>query len=330
MKKKILTVLALSILGIFLVGGFMAEVIKLSSYDSEIVDSFYGKEQIKLDNLTEHDIDDVSFGFTLLTDKWQYYSSRLPSLYVLNVRYPIERLEMIDENHICPVYKMRKTVGDTKKTYYLFVPFERSNSLYFKEKDKIVSYEHWYQSTDYYFVSDVLSFDDYKNIKIGDPATRVTDIDDCFSVSFGAAGQFDYGVCHQVLSDGLLIFRFKQTRVGVYESAFLEYHQNHLGDNFCYDATFNELLRKSTLEKSSLEYYEVAEMWFLPFGTGDWDEVVKKYYEDAGYIKYAEKEIREKGRDADYKEQKEIIERDFGAIVDEKVLRAIVRVMENR
>ena len=97
----------------------------------------------------------------VITDR----SSVIHSLYHYNREFPIENVQTIDENTICVVYKLDKN----GENIYAYTIFRRSLKDFdvSKKTKKSGTYEIWENIGEYYFVSEVKSFNDYSHIDIG-------------------------------------------------------------------------------------------------------------------------------------------------------------------
>ncbi|MBQ9785352.1 MAG: hypothetical protein IJW29_07610 [Clostridia bacterium] len=129
------------------------------------------------------------------TGYWQY------NLEYYNTRYPIERIERVDNDHICVIYRLEKD----DVSAYVYMIFE--NDGYTSDEN---IYQGWTFKTEYYYVSTPLSSSDFASISIGDCATKVSAIDpslpfDMKNFVLDNSNSFHAFAAYKLLTDGLLI-----------------------------------------------------------------------------------------------------------------------------
>lgn len=135
-------------------------------------------------------------------------SSQLFSLSGFNEVFTIQHIEIIDETHICVIYKLQK---DEKDYTYAYTFFERKIG----ETKENVEYEIWWKTEEIYFIDKVISSKDFNSVKVGDSAFDVNKIDN--GVSFDA--NYDLRVkeftSFRLLSDGILIIEFEKDEIPI-------------------------------------------------------------------------------------------------------------------
>lgn len=93
----------------------------------------------------------------------------------LTDRWPVERLEMLDEDHICVTYAFSDENTDIGR-FYLYGIFTRS--VHGMTPDGTAEYEDWSMKyNERYYCSKSLSYQDYQGIQAGDPLEAVAQID---------------------------------------------------------------------------------------------------------------------------------------------------------
>ena len=97
----------------------------------------------------------------------KYMSSKISTLYLFNKSFPIEHIQIIDNENICVIYKLKK---EDSSLVYAYVVF-RKQTQDFDVSDGVEergTYEQWVNYGEYYLVSKSNKFDDYKHIKTGE------------------------------------------------------------------------------------------------------------------------------------------------------------------
>ena len=93
-------------------------------------------------------------------------SSKISTLYLFNKSFPVEHIQIIDDENICVVYKLKKN----DSSIYAYVIFRKQTqeleaSETIKESG---TYEIWHNYGEYYLVSKNNKSSDYTHIKVGD------------------------------------------------------------------------------------------------------------------------------------------------------------------
>ena len=129
-------------------------------------------ENVSLNNLKLVE-DEYSFLGTLLGPQHYhggvFYSGRAPTLLRrFNDFYPVEHVQIIDDDNICVVSKIKTQHDNAEK--YVYIIFERTVKDLEAGKDieKTGWYEKWHLRPDeYYYVQSVKTFEDYSYIDVG-------------------------------------------------------------------------------------------------------------------------------------------------------------------
>lgn len=137
-----------------------------------------------------------------------YASSGFISLGDLHKNFPVEHIIVLDESHVCAVYKQdlkAHTFIDEERCAYIYVVLERSEL----ESGR----EQWYNTVEYYYVGEkLLSSKDFANVKIGDSAEKVSAIDHSVlydRVPDNVGGAFtDKFTSYRLLTDGIMVIKF--------------------------------------------------------------------------------------------------------------------------
>lgn len=211
MKKRLLIIVGVCLLVAILAGGITIYNImkpeKVPSRCAEIINSFAGKEPVRLEDLTEYSGSDFVFFHHGRGARPPLSGFCYPLLFQQDEDMPIERLERIDKNTVCVVYKLyyyADVEGDIKKTAYVCVLFKREEWI---SEDKKRTGEQWLKTGEYYcFHQHVLSSDAYKDIQVGDSLQRVVDIDDSLLIDWDPQNYFL--ITYQLLSDGIMAWYF--------------------------------------------------------------------------------------------------------------------------
>ncbi len=169
-----------------------------------------------VDDLTVYNYEDFIMSLRYRYDINPNMSSETYFLQHYNKSFPIEKMKLIDENTLAVVYKLSDNDGEQA---LLSLIFEREIE-YFSKGDGVDAsgkYECWTKTGEFYFVTEQLSFDDLKNVKIGDSFDEVKKLD--------AAVSFDRSymlykldtkpkamfTSYRMLSDGIAVIEFEGT-----------------------------------------------------------------------------------------------------------------------
>lgn len=149
-------------------------------------------------------------------DSLIYASSTAPFITQYQEDYPIQRIEAVDNSHVCVEYKIADDNGDI---VYLYVLFEQIVEEQINEHYETVLKETWRVMQEWYYVSKPLTYADFLSIQIGDDYEAFEAID--------PAVKYDYlrepraPICgfisYRLLEDGILIVEFEDTDVTVNE-----------------------------------------------------------------------------------------------------------------
>lgn len=192
-------------------------------------------ENTAFESLTVYDYEVFSTQ-RLQKDRIAGAGSSNPFLMGYHSEYPIERIEALDDSHVCVVYKLE---DNQKNVVYAYVVFESlieentvsnlqpastsSNSASkvttapsTENQPETIVEEIWMFRGEFYYVSASLAYSDFASVKIGDSYGKFAAID--------PAVQYDYDdewnsqiyndnsagfVSYRLLKDGLLIVEFE-------------------------------------------------------------------------------------------------------------------------
>lgn len=154
-------------------------------------------ENKPLDQLTAYDYETVT---TYLHQVESKADSTPPFLESYHQRFPIERMDVIDSNHVSVVYKLQKDSGEIVFAYIVFEQKEAS----VPEEEPL-----WGDSLERYFVTHALSSAEFSSVQPGDGYEKIAAIEpslDCYTVN-----DPQQIVAVLLLTDGVLEVEFVRT-----------------------------------------------------------------------------------------------------------------------
>lgn len=167
-----------------------------------LVDSFDENDNIKLSKLNAYNF--VEFYFNNRARVVELaVSSQLFSLSSFNEVFPVQHIEILDETHICVIYKLQR---DEKDYTYAYTFFERKIG----KTEENVDYESWWKTGEIYFVNKLISSKAFDSVKVGDSAFDVNKIDNGVSFDADYDLRVDEFTSYRLLSDGIIIIDFKK------------------------------------------------------------------------------------------------------------------------
>ena len=164
----------------------------------------------ELDDLTAYDLNSFKMLFQRRNRAYHFWGSGISSLQFWLDGYhrqlPIEHVKWINDDKICVVYKLK---DENENEFYAYVIFVREVENYTKSENSMEldgEYETWRVSGEAYFVSEFLSYEDYKDVKVGDTVSKICEFD--------PAVVFEEKICeekiYRLLKDGVLIIETSQ------------------------------------------------------------------------------------------------------------------------
>ncbi len=220
-------------------------------------------ENTDFDLMTVYDYETVSKRLDL--DKLRWNSTK-PFLEQYRVDFPIERIEAIDDTHVCIVYKLE---DDQKNVVYSYVVFESivvdetesenqhattspeetTSGVTEEAEPETCITETWMITEEFYYVSGTFSYSDYASVQIGDSYEKFSAIDPAVKCDYERNNSIGYifsdGSCGfrslRLLKDGLLVVEFEDP-----------------------DLTLSE---QDGWDLSAAEQHSVKSMQFYPWGT---------------------------------------------------------------
>ena len=212
-------------------------------------------ENTAFESMTAYDYEFFS-RWSLQHGRNGFASSANPFLMGYHSKYPIERIEALDDSHVCVVYKLE---DDQKNIVYAYVVFESlieendishrkpastsSNSAgkvttapSTENKPEIIVEETWMYLGEFYYVSASLSYSDFASVKIGDSYEKFAAIDPAVQYDYNDPWNSDIYddnsagfVSYRLLKDGLLIVEFEDesptyTEQNVYQPSAANEH----------------------------------------------------------------------------------------------------------
>ena len=165
----------------------------------------------------------------------------ITSLHELNEKYPLERVQILDESRICTIhrlYRYRREEGKT--TVFCYTIFELNG----EDKD---DFNNWKTKGERYQMTKAMEYKDFFEIKIGDSAEKVQKIETATRKAsagvFNNQGDANFSN-YLLLKDGVLVIEYKQKNSSM-----------------------------SVMDLLYIESYYIYDMIFYPYGTETDDNI---------------------------------------------------------
>lgn len=196
-------------------------------------------ENTDFDLMTVYDYETVSKRLDLDKLRW---NSVQPYLEQYRVDFPIERIEAIDDTHVCIVYKLEDDQQNIVYSYVVFEgivvdgsespnqpattsPDETTNVVIEETEPEACITETWMITEEFYYVSGTYSYSDYASIQVGDSYEKFAAIDPAVKCDYERkhpdGAYYSDGSCGfrslRLIKDGLLVVEFEDPNLTLSE-----------------------------------------------------------------------------------------------------------------